>query len=85
VTVSEGFASAVSPDVGLIDRFEPLAETKAATGDATVVTLFDLQEQTDYLVASSAGETGADARCVWWSSGSGELLVWHVLDLTDLA
>lgn len=85
VTVAEGFKSAVSPDVGLIDRFEPLAESKAATGDGTTVTLFDLQEGADFLVASSAGETGADARSLWWSTGTGELLVWHVLDLTDLA
>lgn len=85
VTVAEGFASAVSPDVGLVDRFEPLAESKAATGDGTTVTLFDLEAQADYLVASSAGEAGADARCLWWSTGTGELLVWHVLDLTDLA
>lgn len=85
VTVAEGFKSAVSPDVGLIDRFEPLAEAKAATGDGTTVTLFDLQEDEEYLVASSAGETGADARCLWWSTGTGELLEWHVLDLTDLA
>jgi hypothetical protein len=85
VTVAEGFTSAVSPDVGLVDRFEPLAESKAATGDGTTVTLFDLQEDAEYLVASSAGETGADARSLWWSTGTGELLVWHVLDLTDLA
>lgn len=85
VTVAEGFTSAVSPDVGLIDRFEPLAETTAATGDGTRVTLFDLEAGSEYLVASSAGETGADARRLWWSSGTGELLVWHVLDLTDLA
>jgi len=85
VTVAEGFTSAVSPDVGLIDRFEPLAESKAATGDGTTVTLFDLEAGEDYLVASSAGQTGADARRLWWSTGTGELLVWHVLDLTDLA
>lgn len=84
VTVADGFKSAVSPDVGLIDRFEPLAESAATTGDATTVTLFDLDTGTEYLVASSAGETGADARRLWWSSGTGELLVWHVLDLTDL-
>jgi hypothetical protein len=84
-TVAEGFTSAVSPDVGLIDRFEPLAESKAATGDGTTLTLFDLQEGAEYLVASSAGETGADAKCLWWSTGTGELLEWHVLDLTDLA
>jgi hypothetical protein len=85
MTVAEGFTSAVSPDVGLIDRFEPLAETSTATGDGTTVTLFDLETGSEYLVASSAGETGADARRLWWSSGTGELLVWHVLDLTDLA
>ncbi|GAA2140833.1 hypothetical protein [Glycomyces algeriensis] len=85
VTVAEGFKSAVSPDVGLIDRFEPLAEAAATTGDATTVTLFDLEAGAEYLVASSAGETGADARSLWWSTGTGELLEWHVLDLTDLA
>jgi hypothetical protein len=85
VTVAEGFTSAVSPDAGLIDRFEPLAARAAAAGDATVVTLFDLEAGTDYLVASAAGEAGADERRLWWSTGTGELLVWHVLDLTDLA
>jgi len=85
VTVSKGFTSAVSPDVGLIDRFEPLAASTSATGEGTTVTLFDLQAGTAYLVASSAGEAGADDRCLWWSTGTGELLVWHVLDLTDLA
>lgn len=85
VTVAEGFASAVSPDVGLIDRFEPLTERTAATGDGVTVTLFDLQEREAYLVASSAGRTGADARRLWWSTGTDDLLVWHVLDLTALA
>ncbi|GAA1689275.1 hypothetical protein GCM10009830_41090 [Glycomyces endophyticus] len=85
VTVAEGFASAVSPDVGLVDRFEPLAERGTSAGDSTEVTLFDLQAGEAYLVASSAGRTGADARRLWWSTGTAELLVWHVLDLTDLA
>ncbi|MQM28366.1 hypothetical protein [Glycomyces albidus] len=85
VTVAEGFTSAVSPDPGLIDRFEPLAENRTATGEGTEVTLFDLQAGEAYLVASRAGRTGADARSLWWSTGTGELLVWHVLDLTDLA
>ncbi|MFG3341602.1 hypothetical protein [Glycomyces sp. NPDC048151] len=85
VTVAEGFTSAVSPDVGLIDRFEPLAQSQAAAGDATTVTLFDLQDGEEYLVASSAGQAGADAKSLWWSTGTGELLEWHVLDLTDLA
>ncbi|RRR99354.1 hypothetical protein [Glycomyces terrestris] len=85
VTVAEGFTSAVSPDVGLIDRFEPLVERGAGAGDAAVVTLFDLEAGEAYLVASSAGQTGADARSVWWSTGTADLLVWHVLDLTDLA
>ncbi|GAA2268604.1 hypothetical protein GCM10009853_022380 [Glycomyces scopariae] len=85
VTVAEGFTSAVSPDVGLIDRFEPLAARGVGTGDATELTLFDLQAGEAYLVASGAGATGADARRLWWSTGTDELLVWHVLDLTDLA
>ncbi|MEU6246510.1 hypothetical protein [Glycomyces sp. NPDC047010] len=85
VTVAEGFTSAVSPDVGLVDRFEPLAERAVAAGDATEVTLFDLEAGEAFLVASSAGRAGADARRLWWSTGTGELLVWHVLDLTDLA
>jgi hypothetical protein len=85
VTVAEGFASAVSPDVGLIDRFEPLAHAGTAQGEGTKVSLYDLDTKTEYLLATRAGETGADARRVWWSTGTGELLVWHVLDLTDLA
>ncbi|WP_156037304.1 hypothetical protein [Glycomyces tenuis] len=85
VTVAEGFASAVSADVGLIDRFEPLEESTGETGDSQRVTLFDLAESETYLVASAAGETGADARHLWWSTGSDELRQWHVLDLTDLA
>ncbi|GAB3657092.1 hypothetical protein [Glycomyces tarimensis] len=85
VTVAEGFASAVAVDVGLIDRFEPLEETTGTVGDATRVTLFDLEAAEAYLVASAAGETGADTRRLWWSTGTDELLRWHVLDLTDLA
>ncbi|THV29982.1 hypothetical protein [Glycomyces paridis] len=84
VTVAEGFASAVSPDVGLVDRFEPLVERATATGGATV-SLFDLRDSRTYLVATEAGESGADSRRLWWSTGTGELLVWHVLDLTGLA
>ncbi|SDD48879.1 hypothetical protein [Glycomyces harbinensis] len=85
VTVAEGFTSAVSPDVGLVDRFEPLAARSASAGDGLVVTLFDLEAGADYLVASAAGQAGADSRRLWWSTGTGDLLVWHVLDLTDLA
>ncbi|MCH7232768.1 hypothetical protein L0U85_18200 [Glycomyces sp. L485] len=85
VTVAEGFTSAVATDVGLIDRFEPLGESTAVAGDAQRLTLFDLQASQTYLVASSAGETGADSRRLWWSTGTDELREWHVLDLTDLA
>ncbi|THV41234.1 hypothetical protein [Glycomyces buryatensis] len=84
-TVAEGFTSAVSADAGLIDRFEPLQESNATTGDGTKVTLFDLDTGETYLVASAAGQTGAVERHLWWSTGTEELLVWHVLDLTDLA
>ncbi|MEU6857821.1 hypothetical protein AB0B28_02925 [Glycomyces sp. NPDC046736] len=85
VTVAEGFTSAVSPDVGLIDRFEPLSESVSAVGEGLRVTLFDLEAGEAFLVASTASGTGADARSLWWSTGTGELLVWHVLDLTRLA
>ncbi len=85
VTVAEGFASAVSTDVGLIDRFEALEESTAAAGDGSRLTLFDLESADTYLVASAAGRTGADTRRLWWSTGSGGLLRWHVLDLTDLS
>ncbi len=85
VTVAEGFASAVAADVGLLDRFEPLEESTGELGDSQRVTLFDLAEGERYLVAPAAGETGADARHLWWSTGAGELREWHVLDLTDLA
>lgn len=84
VTVAEGFTSAVSPEVGLIDRFEPLAE-RAAAAEGITLTLFDLAEREVYVVAGDAGRAGADARRLWWSTGTGELLVWHVLDLTALA
>lgn len=84
VTVAEGFVSAVSSDVGLLDRFEPLEESVGTVGDARRVTLFDLADSQTYLVSPAAGETGADARRLWWSTGSEELLEWHVLDLTDL-
>ncbi|HEU5129341.1 MAG TPA: hypothetical protein VFU12_15260 [Glycomyces sp.] len=85
VTVAEGFTSAVAADVGLIDRFEPLEESTGEIGDSQRVTLFDLAGSATYLVAPAAGETGADARHLWWSTGSDELREWHVLDLTDLA
>lgn len=85
VTVAEGFASAVAVDVGLLDRFEPLEESTGEIGDSQRVTLFDLADRERYLVASAAGETGADARRLWWSTGADELREWHVLDLTDLA
>ncbi|WP_199037974.1 hypothetical protein [Glycomyces salinus] len=85
VTVAEGFASAVSQDVGLIDRFEPLEETSGETGDGTRLLLFDLGESVTYLVDSQTSNAGADDRHLWWSTGTGELRNWHVLDLTDLA
>lgn len=85
VTVAEGFTSAVSADVGLLDRFEPLEESTGEIGDSQRVTLFDLADSETYLVASAAGETGADTRHLWWSTGSDELLRWHVLDLAALA
>ncbi|GAB3234831.1 hypothetical protein GCM10027447_32260 [Glycomyces halotolerans] len=85
VTVAEGFASAVAVDVGLLDRFEPLEESVAEAGDGYRLTLFDLRDSATYLVAESAGRTGADERRLWWSTGSADLRRWHVLDLTDLA
>ena len=85
VPVADGFTSAVSPDVGLIDRFEPLEEQTGGAGDGARLTLFDLDESATYLVASAASGAAADDRHLWWSTGTGELLTWHMLDLTDLA
>jgi hypothetical protein len=83
-TIATGFASPVSADVGLVDRFEPLEESTATSGDRWRLTLADLETGGSYLVASQSGGAGASGRYLWWSTGSDELLTWHVLDLTDL-
>ncbi|WP_285662483.1 hypothetical protein [Actinorhabdospora filicis] len=76
--------SAAVPDPFLLDRFEPLIDTSAASPQGQPLLLFDAKTGRTTLIARDARIVQAHDAMLWWSTGDKETLRWHVLDLTQL-
>jgi len=75
-------------DVALLDRFEVLASVASANaaGYAQRLWLHDLTTDRVVILDETANASvGSRGAYLWWSTGDNEALVWHVLDLRELA
>jgi hypothetical protein len=79
-------ATAIASDVALRDRFEVLLTTVSSNAVTTVsrLTLYDITHRRGVLIEPAATNAGARGDFLWWSTGDGETLAWHGLDLRTL-
>lgn len=73
-------------DVALLDRFVPLTTDRGDAGDRVGVglSLYDISTgHTDLVAADVANVQGRDGM-LWWSTGTGDELAWHAIDLRAL-
>jgi hypothetical protein len=72
-------ATPIIADATLLDRYVPLTTDRGSGGVG--LSLYDLTTgRTDLVTAQAANVQGRDG-VLWWSSGAGEALVWHAVDL----
>jgi hypothetical protein len=85
-TAASGPVTAVLNDVALLDRWEIYGRSTSGDPDLTTlqVLLYDIATGRLTLVADAADQiTGRDGY-LWWSSGGGDYVTWHMLDLHAL-
>jgi hypothetical protein len=84
--IATGGTTAISDEVALEGRFEPLGGTidPNAVTAATALTLYDLRTGRTVMVDPAATEARASGDYLWWSSGDNETRAWHGLDLRTL-
>ena len=74
-------------DVALLDRFEVLGS--ATSSDSSThqrLWLYDLSTSRAVLLdEATSGSTGSRNGFLWWSTGDNETMLWHMLDLRQLA
>lgn len=73
-------------DVALHGNWEVYSRTGHGVSalSAQQVLLYDIAGQRIVQVADGAGQIMGRGGFVWWSSGTGDLVSWHVLDLGAL-
>jgi hypothetical protein len=71
-------------DVSLLDRFVPLATDRGDNAPGVGLSLYDLTTGRTDLVALEAENVGGRDSMLWWSTGSGDDLVWNAVDLRAL-
>jgi hypothetical protein len=85
-TAASGPVTAVLNDVALLDRWEVYGRSTSNDPDLTTlqVLLYDIATARLTLVADGADQiTGRDGY-LWWSTGGGDYVTWHMLDLHTL-
>ena len=81
-----GTASAAVQDVALLDRFDVLSQGESSGPDARQqLLLYDLKSRRTVIVANDVGLVQARGGVLFWSTGQGNGLVWHALDLRALS
>jgi hypothetical protein len=81
--VGDGTLTPLNTDVALMDRFELVASL--ASTNAQRLWLEDLKTNRSILLDDAVSATvGSRGGYLWWSTGDGETLTWHVLDLRTL-
>jgi hypothetical protein len=73
-------------DVAMLDRFVPLMTDRTADGAGqTGLSIYDVTaDRTDLLASGVALVQGHDGM-LWWSTGTGDDLFWHALDLRTVS
>jgi hypothetical protein len=79
-------ATPSTSDVALLDRFVPLAtdRNQSAADGGVGLSLHDIASGRTDLVAVSASNVQARDGVLFWSTGSGDSLTWHAIDLRTL-
>lgn len=70
-------------DVAMLDRFVPLKTDRGDNGPVSEVglSLYDLTLDRTDLIASGVANVQGYNGVLWWSTGAGDQLVWHAVDL----
>jgi hypothetical protein len=70
-------------DVAMLDRFVPLKTDRGAGGPASEagLSIYDTTTDRTDLVASGVANVQGYGGMLWWSTGTGDDLLWHALDL----
>jgi hypothetical protein len=82
--VAAGTISSAVLDVGLVDRFEVLAQTTVSGTGTLKLMLFDIPSGRSAVLAIGAATVQARGTVVWWSTGEDEAVEWFALDLRNL-
>jgi hypothetical protein len=84
--IATGGTTAVTDEVALEGRFEPLSAAISPSGItmATALTLYDLRTATTVLIDPAATDARASGDFLWWASGNNETRTWQGLDLRTL-
>jgi hypothetical protein len=85
--IATGGTTAITDEVALRGRFEPLAGAINSNGisTATPLSLYDLRTASTVLVDPAATDARASGDYLWWSSGDNETQAWQGLDLRTLS
>ncbi|MEV0268436.1 hypothetical protein AB0H43_06620 [Hamadaea sp. NPDC050747] len=83
---ASGSVTAALVDVGLLDRWEVFSRqgSGASALARQQVLLYDIQERRTIALADGAGQIMGRGGFVWWGSGTGDDVTWHVVDLHAL-
>jgi hypothetical protein len=70
-------------DVAMLDRYVPLKTDPDPTANDVDggLSLYDMTTGKTELIANQVSNVQAHAGVLWWSSGLGDDLVWHAIDL----
>jgi hypothetical protein len=83
---ASGSVTASLVDVALLDRWE--VYSRQGSGAAALATqqvlLYDVKERRTINIADGAGQIMGRDGFVWWGTGTGDYVMWHVLDLHSL-
>ena len=81
-----GSVTASLVDVGLLDRWEVYSRAGRGTSalSSQQVLLYDTNERRMITLADGAGQIMGRDGYVWWSTGTGDYVTWHVLGLHSL-
>ncbi|NUR71816.1 MAG: hypothetical protein HOU81_13415 [Hamadaea sp.] len=83
---ASGSVTAALVDVGLLDRWE--VYSRQGSGASALarqqVLLYDVRERRTINLSDGAGQIMGRNGFVWWGSGMGDDVTWHVLDLHTL-
>jgi len=74
-------------DVALLDRFVPLKTDRGdeASADGAGLSLYDITSGKTDLVATGVANVQARYGVLWWSTGTGDELMWFAIDLRALS